>query len=315
SGGAYLRGIAAVFSDLILALSKCIMSGLEMKLVLASDGSRNAMCGEKIVQRIPKLRETDFTLVHVIEQTKASIKEGQGEQQEQLAEQILAGVGERLVGFRYQTEVRHGHSAEELLAVAADPSVGLMVLGAQGLSGLKQFLLGSVSERVARHAPCSTLIARSYGPTDHLRVIVALDDTTNAQTVVDAVASLKLPAGTHLHIVSVMTVVKLFGMEYLEHSSRPWQRARARAEVALEAAATRLRASCPEMEVSTHLREAEDVSDSLVAFARTIEANLVFVGSHGKSALERFVLGSVSEKVLRHAPCSVWVVRPPRKHD
>ncbi|MGB1012579.1 MAG: universal stress protein, partial [Nannocystaceae bacterium] len=165
SGGAYLRGIAAVFSDLILALSKCIMSGLEMKLVLASDGSRNAMCGEKIVQRIPKLRETDFTLVHVIEQTKATRKgeEGQGEQQEQLAEQILAGVGERLVGFRYQTEVRHGHSAEELLAVAADPSVGLMVLGAQGLSGLKQFLLGSVSERVARHAPCSTLIARSYG--------------------------------------------------------------------------------------------------------------------------------------------------------
>jgi len=291
------------------------MSGLEMKIVLATDGSRNAMCGEKILQRIPRLQEADVTLVHVIEKDPGKQDAGEQAKQEQLAELLLAGVGERLSGFRYQTAVRHGHSAEELLAVAADPSVGLMVLGAQGLSGLKQFLLGSVSERVSRHAPCSILVARSFGPTDHLRVMVTLDDTTASQTVVDAVAELKLPVGTHLHIVSVMTIVKLFGMQYLEHSSRPWQLARGRAQAALEAAATQLRASCPGMEVSPHLREAEDVSESLIAFARTIEANLIFVGSHGKSALERFVLGSVSEKVLRQAPSSVWVTRPPRPRD
>jgi nucleotide-binding universal stress UspA family protein len=43
-------------------------------------------------------------------------------------------------------------------------------------------------------------------------------------------------------------------------------------------------------------------------------ADLVVVGAHGRTALERFLIGSVSEGVARHAPCSVEVVRIPRKH-
>ncbi|MDX2052610.1 MAG: universal stress protein [Polyangiaceae bacterium] len=52
-----------------------------------------------------------------------------------------------------------------------------------------------------------------------------------------------------------------------------------------------------------------DPADRLVEIAKEVGANLIVVGTHGKGAVEQMLLGSVSQKVLRHAPCSVLVVR------
>lgn len=52
-----------------------------------------------------------------------------------------------------------------------------------------------------------------------------------------------------------------------------------------------------------------DPAERLVQIAKEVNANLIVVGTHGKGALEQALLGSVSQKVLREAPCSVLVVR------
>ncbi len=49
--------------------------------------------------------------------------------------------------------------------------------------------------------------------------------------------------------------------------------------------------------------------DAIVQAARTIGADLIVIGTHGRSGLKRLVLGSVAENVLRHAPCPVLTVR------
>ncbi len=53
-----------------------------------------------------------------------------------------------------------------------------------------------------------------------------------------------------------------------------------------------------------------DPGDMIVAAAEAEHADMVLVGSHGRGAVGRFFLGSVSEHVVRHAPCPVLVVRP-----
>jgi nucleotide-binding universal stress UspA family protein len=53
-----------------------------------------------------------------------------------------------------------------------------------------------------------------------------------------------------------------------------------------------------------------DPGDEIVEAARSERADMVLVGSHGRGAVGRFFLGSVSEHVVRHAPCPVLVVRP-----
>jgi nucleotide-binding universal stress UspA family protein len=52
----------------------------------------------------------------------------------------------------------------------------------------------------------------------------------------------------------------------------------------------------------------------IVDTAAQWDADLIVVGAHGRTALERFLIGSVSEGVARHAPCSVEIVRSPTKH-
>jgi len=63
-------------------------------------------------------------------------------------------------GVRVETRLKQGVPAEELLRAAADEKADLIVLGSRGLSQVKAFFLGSVSDKVSHHAKCPTLIVR-----------------------------------------------------------------------------------------------------------------------------------------------------------
>ena len=62
--------------------------------------------------------------------------------------------------------------------------------------------------------------------------------------------------------------------------------------------------------VTTEVCPEGDPREAILDAAAKWAADLIVVGSHGRTGLDRFLLGSVSERVVRHAPCSVEVVRP-----
>lgn len=59
----------------------------------------------------------------------------------------------------------------------------------------------------------------------------------------------------------------------------------------------------------TTLVQAGGAADVICELARTLNAEAIFIATHGITAMKHFMLGSVAEKVVRHAPCSVMVVR------
>jgi len=65
-----------------------------------------------------------------------------------------------LEGLNPKTEVRLGAPAAEIVTAAADLKVDLLCIGTHGRTGLAHFLLGSVAERIVRHAPCPVLTVR-----------------------------------------------------------------------------------------------------------------------------------------------------------
>jgi nucleotide-binding universal stress UspA family protein len=71
----------------------------------------------------------------------------------------------------------------------------------------------------------------------------------------------------------------------------------------------RARLSRKDVDVRFHLLE-RPAAHGIDDFARDVDADLVVVGSHGRRGLRRFLIGSVAEVTVRHAPCSVLVVRP-----
>lgn len=70
----------------------------------------------------------------------------------------------------------------------------------------------------------------------------------------------------------------------------------------------------PEVPVDLHLQEASDIHREILGQAEAVHADLIVIGSHGRSGFERLLLGSVTEKVLRKAPCPTMVV-PRRAPD
>ena len=60
-----------------------------------------------------------------------------------------------------ETHVREGQPAEVIIDVANQEQADLIVVGSRGLTGIKRYLLGSVSSKVSEHAPCSVMIVRA----------------------------------------------------------------------------------------------------------------------------------------------------------
>jgi nucleotide-binding universal stress UspA family protein len=208
-------------------------------------------------------------------------------------------------------------------AAGASPSAGgadLIVVGSQGRSALGRLVLGSVSQKVLMHAPCSVRIARrppaGAAPRQGgVRILIGIDGSRHSALAVSAVAARVWPAGTQVKVVAAVDIKLLSVLASPVPSPwvRPWMDpapqiddARAWAHDAVEAVAAELRAVGL---AATSLVEEADAKQLLVGEAERWSADCIFVGAKGQSAIERFLLGSVSASVAARAPCSVEVVR------
>jgi nucleotide-binding universal stress UspA family protein len=82
--------------------------------------------------------------------------------EEWLGEERWGPIRELLVdtAVPWQRKVRQGYPAEVIVDVAGEDAVDLIVIGNRGMSGVGRFLVGSVSDRVVHHAPCSVMVVK-----------------------------------------------------------------------------------------------------------------------------------------------------------
>ena len=138
---------------------------------MALDGSEFSLKALEFAIDIAKKYQSQLILVHVvirqiyaINPPEAGILAGTAIVRELEAEgKAILAKGEETVKAQripVETRLKQGVPAEELLHAAADEKVDLIVLGSRGLSQVKAFLLGSVSDKVSHHAKCPALIVR-----------------------------------------------------------------------------------------------------------------------------------------------------------
>lgn len=141
------------------------------RILVALDGSDYSLKALDIAVDLAKKYQSQLVLVHVvmrqiyaINPPEAGILAGTAIVRELEAEgKAILAKGEETVrtqGLPVEIRLRQGVPAEELLRAAAEEKVDLMVLGSRGLSQVKAFLLGSVSDKVSHHAKCPVLIVR-----------------------------------------------------------------------------------------------------------------------------------------------------------
>ena len=305
-----------------------------MKILLATDGSDSARVALDFLTDFPLPVGSEVILLSVIDWSAYLVESDYGDGQALIAEetrdalrheteQLLAGETDRLkaAGWTGSTEVRHGNPADEIIQAAEDYGVDLVVLGSHGTSGIRRFLLGSVSGKVLEYAPCSVLIVKASAGHGVVpvaasaaqdaeaswRILLAYDVSRSSSNALAVCTSLPLENRAEVTAVSVMPLVTAFRQDIRQHMNAIWQHKKQAARAALDDAVEVLRRSTPH--VRAELREGSDVAGEILDLAEKSGTDLIVIGCKGEGAIRRFLLGSITSRIARHARCSVWAVR------
>ena len=215
------------------------------------------------------------------------------------AEQIL---GEPLLGGT-AVELRAGPVVPILLEAAADAS--MLVVGSQGHGQVAGSLAGSVSQHLARHAPCPVVVARPAAHPGATRIVVGSDGSSGSDAALEFACTRAEVTGEDVVVIHGWRDGRATGTTRREIPSEFMDRI-AEEERLLAESVAGLRTAHPDVTV---VPEAIPVVAWRALADASSAASLVVVGSRGRGAFSGMLLGSVSQQVLRHAQCPVAVVR------
>lgn len=190
----------------------------------------------------------------------------------------------------------------EIVSALEREPFDLCVIGTHGRTGLSRVLLGSVAEKVIRHAPCSVLAVRPESNTAAFsRILVPTDFSDSANHALELAKQLVRADGS----IALLHVLELPVNWSGKISDELAQDLDKRSTAALATLSARVTTAA--VTHSTRIGYAGAQTLATLEDDRTID--LVVMGSHGSTGVKRMLLGSVAEKVVRHARCPVLVAR------
>lgn len=220
----------------------------------------------------------------------------------------------------YRVNVVVGNPYKVIVKRARENGFDLVVMGHRGLKGLNRFLLGSVAAKVVPYAPCHVLVLRSRETETPEKVLVAVDGGEQSADVMAFGLDHALKSGARevlfLNVVEEMAEVSHYYWGAFTVSPDFYEKATEGAREALEQILADLKSTRDTSGLI--LRTEVEVGRSHASIIEKAESegtDLIVVGDRGKSGLEGFLLGSVSAKIVRYAPCGVLVYRTGRDKE
>jgi nucleotide-binding universal stress UspA family protein len=195
--------------------------------------------------------------------------------------------------------------ARALIEAAADAS--LLVVGARGLGGFRELLLGSVSQHCAHHATCPVAIVRPEAGTsasDIQRVVVGIDGSASARRALEWAVSEASVRKASLEVVHAWHLPYVDGYPYGVGLAMP--------QVFEEAARAIVATAVADLDTSGLAHPIEPIVRIDGAASAILDvakgADLIVVGSRGRGGFAGLLLGSVSHHVAHHATCPIVIV-------
>jgi nucleotide-binding universal stress UspA family protein len=233
-----------------------------------------------------------------------------------------------LAGIPTETQVYSGLPAETILSTIHEREVSLVVMCSHGSTGLKRWILGSVAQKVARHSTVPVLVLRQDSAKlgDSVRILVALDGSSLAEAALLPAAQLSMalssPEAGALHLLRVLPLPPVEPGTRDELLRKVNEEAIEEARAYLSALEQRLREgefAQFKLSITSSLAIDLDVASTIVG-AGEVGENLEGVGlpgcdaiamaTHGRSGVQRWVMGSMTERVLGTTKLPLLIVRP-----
>lgn len=318
------------------------------RILVPLDGSRRAEQALPIAARLARASRGTIVLLRVVTilnefvsylalepiQTQVDIEATIEEARNYLAH---IATGRSLAGMHIETEVILGQAAATILSEVNTHHFDLIVLCSHGYTGMMRWFMGSVAEKVAYHSPVPVLVLREGGPQPvgtypsiegPWHVLVPLDGSARAQEAIAPAArlsaALSAPARGALHLTRVVVQP-----DPAEISHRTRENMMHRAKQYLGSIVERIREGLVagpvadlQLAITWSVTLDEDIASGIIWVAEGGEDAEVFgrcqviaMTTHGSDGMSRWMMGSITQRVLHATRLPLLIVRPPDMMD
>lgn len=283
-----------------------------MKIVVAIDGSNSSAAAVDALTNIQLEAGTEIKLLCAVEHYYQNTVSKATEPLHAIAEDLQ----HKLDGCMITCEIVEGDAKNRISAIAKEWHANLIVMGSRGRTGLLM-LMGSVSQAVLTQSHCPVVIAKTgetHDPKNGFRkILITVDNSEYSKAALSWLTEIRWGMDTQFKIVTVVpplleSIDSIESITYATNLTRQHDELIHSAQSELTKLATDLAATYDLKNISTQVGEGEP-KDVILKIAKSWSTDLIVMGSHGRTGINKILLGSVSKEVALHAPCSVAIIR------
>ena len=271
-------------------------------ILVPTDFSKCSVNAIKVAAQLTKKLNATLHLLHVIETPVVAYDAGmvdfeslpQAIFMKELAEENLKTLLKEdfLLGISVESKIEYNAFFARINQYVQKHEVGLIVLGSHGARGLNEIVLGSNAEHVVRYSICPVLtIKQGYSDFDVKNILIASDFNNEVDEMFKGFKQFTSVFNAKLHLLKVNTPLNF------ETTPQSYTKMQKFAE----------RNKLQNYSLSIYNDHTEE--DGIINFADDINADLLLIGTHGRTGFAHLIKGSITEDILNHSTRAVLSIK------
>lgn len=288
-------------------------------VLVGIDFSSSSAAALKEALRIARWNKATLTAMHVLDKDALNdLRERVDLEEEAVLRETRARL-EKFVdeaageGDGVKREVTLGHPFLEILEAVESQGADLLVLGSRG-SGRDETKTGILASRCVRKAPVRVLLVRERQEGPFRKVAACVDFSKNSELAVEQAAQLAAQDEAELHLIHVFQPVApgLIDVEALAQPINPLvdENYIPHLKEKMLRLLEPLQKELPGLNAEAHVIEEIGIGHGIVDCLNEIGADLVVLGTRGRTGLKVILMGTTAERVIHDAPCSALAIKP-----
>lgn len=271
-------------------------------ILVPTDFSKCSVYAVKVAAQLAKKLDATVHLLHVIETPVVAYDAGmvnfeslpQAMFMKELADDNLKNLLSEpfLKGIKIESKIEYDAIYKRINQYVEDQKVDLIVMGSHGAKGFNEIVLGSNAERVVRYSSCPVLtVKQEYANFDVKNILIASNFYSEADTMFKAFKQFTALFNADLHFVRVNTPINF---ETTPESHEKMDKFARRHHIE---------------EYSFGIYNDQTEEDGILNYADEINADLLVMGTHGRTGLAHLIKGSIAEDLLNHSKRAVLSIK------